>query len=251
MGQKQSHGLVTIILSVLTDSRIFFTGRFLGKFAVKWISKIPPRLAFVATLPCDLSLMACFAVMSEVRHNSSNSFSSVSCLVPPLCWFQSHNHCISGQDSAIGDDRLSVRPPVSTVDFEPTELSNLIFLPVYGSGPQLAEDWKSGSQIKFRSRVGVGKACTSPPVSMVLWMTSCLHITARNGAYAQSDSIEAAPGAMSDIYDWLFGILSTTLEQSVQYSCLCVSRQLLLNWMTLDRVRKYTRTHRRTDNPKT
>ena len=28
-----------------------FTGRFLRKFAVKWILKIPPHLAYVATLP--------------------------------------------------------------------------------------------------------------------------------------------------------------------------------------------------------
>ena len=41
---------MTIILSVLIDLRIFFNGRFLGKFAVKWISKIPPHVAYVATL---------------------------------------------------------------------------------------------------------------------------------------------------------------------------------------------------------
>jgi len=28
------------------------SGRFLGKFAFKWILKIPPHLAYVATLPC-------------------------------------------------------------------------------------------------------------------------------------------------------------------------------------------------------
>jgi len=31
----------------------FFTGRFLGKFAVKCVLKIPPHLAYVATLPCE------------------------------------------------------------------------------------------------------------------------------------------------------------------------------------------------------
>jgi len=30
-----------------------FTGRFQGKFAVKWILKVPPHLAYVATLPCE------------------------------------------------------------------------------------------------------------------------------------------------------------------------------------------------------
>jgi len=43
---------MTIILSNLKRLKIF-TGRFLGKFAVKWILKIPPHLAYVATLPCE------------------------------------------------------------------------------------------------------------------------------------------------------------------------------------------------------
>jgi len=30
-----------------------FTRRLLGKFAVEWILKIPPHLAYVATLPCE------------------------------------------------------------------------------------------------------------------------------------------------------------------------------------------------------
>jgi len=34
------------------------TGRFLGKFAVKWILKIQPHLAYVATLPCETSMLA-------------------------------------------------------------------------------------------------------------------------------------------------------------------------------------------------
>jgi len=43
---------MTIILSNLNRLKIF-TGRFLGKFAVKWTLKIPPHLAYVATLPCE------------------------------------------------------------------------------------------------------------------------------------------------------------------------------------------------------
>jgi len=39
-----------------------FTGRFSDKFAVKCILKIPPHLAYVATLPCE-------TLMSEKRHN--------------------------------------------------------------------------------------------------------------------------------------------------------------------------------------
>ena len=34
------------------------TGKFLGKFIVKWILKLPPRLAYVATLPCETSVTA-------------------------------------------------------------------------------------------------------------------------------------------------------------------------------------------------
>ena len=34
------------------------TGKFLGKFIVKWILKLPPRLAYVATLPCETLVTA-------------------------------------------------------------------------------------------------------------------------------------------------------------------------------------------------
>ena len=44
---------MTIILSILKRFKKFFTVRFLGKLAVKWISKLPPHLAYVATLPCE------------------------------------------------------------------------------------------------------------------------------------------------------------------------------------------------------
>jgi len=50
--KKRGHRLMTIILSNLNRLKIF-TGRFLSKFAVKWILKIPPHLAYVATLPCE------------------------------------------------------------------------------------------------------------------------------------------------------------------------------------------------------
>ena len=43
---------MTIILSILTDFKKF-TRRFLSKYAVKWIVKIPPHLAYVGTLPCE------------------------------------------------------------------------------------------------------------------------------------------------------------------------------------------------------
>jgi len=45
---------MTIILSNLKRfKQFFFTGRFLGKFVVKWVLKIPPHFAYVATLPCE------------------------------------------------------------------------------------------------------------------------------------------------------------------------------------------------------
>ena len=50
--KKRGHRLMTIILSSLNRFTKFFTGKFLGKFAVK-ISKLPPHLAYVATLPCE------------------------------------------------------------------------------------------------------------------------------------------------------------------------------------------------------
>jgi len=51
VGQKRGHSLITIILSISNRfKKFFFTGRFLGKLAVKCISKIPSHLAYVATL---------------------------------------------------------------------------------------------------------------------------------------------------------------------------------------------------------
>jgi len=51
---------MTTILSILNRFKnFFFTGRFLGKFAVKWISEIPPHLACVATLPYETLMSVC------------------------------------------------------------------------------------------------------------------------------------------------------------------------------------------------
>jgi len=47
----------------------FFTGRFLGKFAVKWISKIPPDLACVATLPCETLMSAKQAINDKLPYS--------------------------------------------------------------------------------------------------------------------------------------------------------------------------------------
>jgi len=54
--KKWGHNLMSIILSVSVCRcrfTIFFAGRFLGKFAVSWLLKILPLLAYVATLPCE------------------------------------------------------------------------------------------------------------------------------------------------------------------------------------------------------
>ena len=58
--KKLGHGLMTIILSNRNRLKKF-TGKFLGKFVVKWILILPLHLEYAATLPCNLSLTACFA----------------------------------------------------------------------------------------------------------------------------------------------------------------------------------------------
>ena len=44
-----------------------YSGRFLGKFAVKGILKIPPRLAYVATLPCETLMSAKQALNDKLQ----------------------------------------------------------------------------------------------------------------------------------------------------------------------------------------
>ena len=65
--KKQGHGLTTIILSNLNRFKNFFTGRFRGKFAVKWISEIPPHITHVATLPCETLMSAKQAVNDKLQ----------------------------------------------------------------------------------------------------------------------------------------------------------------------------------------
>jgi len=65
--KKRDHGLMTIILSILNRFKNFFTARYLGKFADKWISKIPPHLAYVATLPCETLMSAKHAVNDKLQ----------------------------------------------------------------------------------------------------------------------------------------------------------------------------------------
>ena len=58
--------LQTIILSNLNRLKIF-TGKFLGKFVVKRILKLPPHHACVATLPCETLLSAKQAMNDELQ----------------------------------------------------------------------------------------------------------------------------------------------------------------------------------------
>ena len=66
VGQKLSHRLMGTILLIF--NRNFVTGRFLGKFAVKWVkSEIPPHFAYVATLPCETLMSAKQAINDKLQ----------------------------------------------------------------------------------------------------------------------------------------------------------------------------------------
>ena len=56
-----------IYCQILTDLKKEFTGRFLGKYAVKWILKVLPHLACVATLPCETLLPAKHALNDTLQ----------------------------------------------------------------------------------------------------------------------------------------------------------------------------------------
>jgi len=56
-------------LSNLNQFKKKFTRRFLGKFVVKWILKIPSHLTHVATLPCE-TLMAAKQVINDKLQDS-------------------------------------------------------------------------------------------------------------------------------------------------------------------------------------
>jgi len=49
---------MTIVLSNLNRFKKKITGKFLGKVVAKRILKLPPRLAYVATLPCEALMSA-------------------------------------------------------------------------------------------------------------------------------------------------------------------------------------------------
>ena len=65
--KKRGHRLVTIILSIPNQFTKIFTGRFLSKFAVKWILNIAPHLAYVATLFCETLMSAKQAINDKLQ----------------------------------------------------------------------------------------------------------------------------------------------------------------------------------------
>jgi len=66
MGQK-SAATDSRPCQILTDFKKFLTGRFLGKFVVKWILKISPHLAYVATLPYETVMSAKQAINDKLQ----------------------------------------------------------------------------------------------------------------------------------------------------------------------------------------
>ena len=68
VGQKKcGHTLMATTLSNLNPLIFFLAGRFPGKFVVKWILKIPPHIAYVATLPCETLMSAKQAIDDRLQ----------------------------------------------------------------------------------------------------------------------------------------------------------------------------------------
>jgi len=62
---------MTIILSNRLKN---FTGRFSGKFVVKWTFKIPRHLAYVAALPCETLMLAKQAINNKLQSSVATHF---------------------------------------------------------------------------------------------------------------------------------------------------------------------------------
>jgi len=59
--QAITHVLACNFCQIFTDSKNVFTQRLSNKPFLIWLLATPPHLKYVATLPCNLSLVACFA----------------------------------------------------------------------------------------------------------------------------------------------------------------------------------------------
>jgi len=74
---------------ILTDLEQFI-GRFLGKFAVKWILKISPHLAYVATLPFETLMSAKQAINDKLQGSVATYLTYGEVLITKLknvyCW---------------------------------------------------------------------------------------------------------------------------------------------------------------------
>jgi len=102
---------MTIIVSNLNRFLKKFTGRFLGKFVVKWILKLPPHLAYVATLPCEKLTSAKQAINDKLQGsvatylrcgwvvNKQIKKSLLLSLLQARAWL-SHALCVPGQHTA-------------------------------------------------------------------------------------------------------------------------------------------------------
>ena len=71
--KKRGHRIMTIILSNLNPLKKF-DGRFLGKSAWKCILKIPPHLAYVATLTCETLMSAKQAIKDKLQGSVATYF---------------------------------------------------------------------------------------------------------------------------------------------------------------------------------
>jgi len=58
---------MTIILSSLNRFKNIFQWKFLGKYAVKSMSKIPSHLVYAATLPCETLISAKQAINDKLQ----------------------------------------------------------------------------------------------------------------------------------------------------------------------------------------
>ena len=92
LGQKSratKYRHMIIILSNLYRFQKNFTERFLGNFVVKWILKMPPHLAYVATLPYETLMSAKQAINDKLRGSLATYF-KVWLLITKLgkvyCW---------------------------------------------------------------------------------------------------------------------------------------------------------------------
>ena len=78
------HETITLLLVTLPNFHRFkkkFTHRLSNKPYLIWLLTTPPHVKYVATLPCNLSLMACFADINVSLISLMFDFSALTLLV--------------------------------------------------------------------------------------------------------------------------------------------------------------------------